>query len=262
MEEENNPKEQEGSPEEKEDNNQSIFSKEISSSSSQNLYEIFDNSKRASQVIKIFIALICVYSIGIIVSLMEHYLLIDLKLGSEISDSQLDMNDYRMIAMMLIKSIVIVATIIIFLRWFSRAYENLHKMGISNLKQSKSMAIVGWFIPILWFFIPYQIMNEIHVFTKENIQKFNKSFRANNLSFAILMWWMFFVVTSLIDLIVFKSYSRVNSLSDMISFSKLTMVIDAISIVEAFMLMNIVRKIAKMEDVLKEKVIEANGKVV
>ncbi len=229
---------------------------------SQISYEIWDNSKRASLVVKIFIALICFYALGIIISFMEYNLLIDIKNGEEITDSQLDFNDFRVISKSILQVLIMIVSIIVFINWFRRAYGNLHRLGISVLKQSESMALWCWFIPILSFFIPYQIMNEIHRFTKESIQKFNKSYRAENLSFAVLIWWLVFVITNIIDWIISKGLSSAQTMNGMISLSRASLIMDVIAIFEAMMVINIVRKIAKMEDVLKEEVLKANGNVV
>ena len=57
--------------------------------------------------------------------------------------------------------IVEAITAILFVIWFYRAYCNLVRAGISDLRFGPGWAIGGWFIPILNFFRQKQIANDI-----------------------------------------------------------------------------------------------------
>jgi hypothetical protein len=57
--------------------------------------------------------------------------------------------------------IVEAITAILFIVWFYRAYRNLVRVGISDLRFGPGWAAGGWFVPILNFFRQKQIANDI-----------------------------------------------------------------------------------------------------
>ena len=57
--------------------------------------------------------------------------------------------------------IVEAITAILFIIWFYRAYRNLVRVGISDLRFGPGWAIGGWFIPIFNLFRQKQIANDI-----------------------------------------------------------------------------------------------------
>ncbi|MBB4036727.1 hypothetical protein GGR21_002633 [Dysgonomonas hofstadii] len=67
--------------------------------------------------------------------------------------------------------------IIMFIRWFRRAYLNL---GIitNECFHDDSWAVKGWFVPVLNLYIPYQIMKELY--DKTNSYLLEKILFSNN----------------------------------------------------------------------------------
>ena len=57
--------------------------------------------------------------------------------------------------------LVTVATAIASLLWIYRASRNLHSLGALGQRFSPGWAVGWWFIPIFFFFRPYQVMVEI-----------------------------------------------------------------------------------------------------
>jgi Domain of unknown function (DUF4328) len=48
-----------------------------------------------------------------------------------------------------------------FIAWFSRAYQNIERLGARDLRVKHGGAIWSWFVPILGLIRPKQIMNDI-----------------------------------------------------------------------------------------------------
>lgn len=91
---------------------------------------------------------------------------------------------------------VYIASGIIFIRWFRRAYHNLTNFSMTS--HSNGWAAGGWFVPILSWFRPYQIMKELF----ENTTEYLKGRGANvedNTSTAIGIWWALWIVSNLTD---------------------------------------------------------------
>lgn len=90
---------------------------------------------------------------------LEIRLMTRLRDGEDVSSS-LDSNDTRQSVAALVVFAVYVASIVLFIRWFQRAYSNLPALR-SELRFKRGWAIGGWFVPILWFWRPKQIANDI-----------------------------------------------------------------------------------------------------
>ena len=85
-----------------------------------------------------------------------------------------------------------VSGIVYFIRWFRRAYWNLH-IRINDLKYEESAASWTWFVPIYNFFAPYQIMMDLvsksQIFLIEKGIKPKAQLPANMVSW----WWMSYI---------------------------------------------------------------------
>jgi eukaryotic-like serine/threonine-protein kinase len=58
-------------------------------------------------------------------------------------------------------AIVFVLCAGVFIAWFFRAYSNLRRLGVQNLRYGKGWAIGAWFVPILSLVRPKHIANDI-----------------------------------------------------------------------------------------------------
>ena len=80
--------------------------------------------------------------------------------GDDVSFSSLDSDDLRQLVVTGVAFVAFVAAAVFFLRWFRRAYANLGPLG-STPRFAKGWAIGGWFVPILWYWRPKQLANDI-----------------------------------------------------------------------------------------------------
>ena len=97
--------------------------------------------------------------------------------------------------------IVCMVSVIIFIRWFRRAYYNLHQK-VEHLSFSEGWAAGCWFIPIINFFLPYQIMRELHVKTEKLLKKKGFSEQINCKITRIGWWWALYLIPFIARLIV------------------------------------------------------------
>lgn len=82
-----------------------------------------------------------------------------------------------------------VATIVVFIMWFRRAYANLHRLESpkSILSYQEGWAAGAWFVPFINLVRPYTIMKELWNETQDNIA--GKVQRDGLQSSAIIGWW-------------------------------------------------------------------------
>ena len=81
--------------------------------------------------------------------------------GDYVSLSALQSNDSRQTAVGWAAGIVYLLTVVVFLRWFSKAYKNLVPLGAVGLRYRPGWAIGAWFVPFLLWWRPKQIANDI-----------------------------------------------------------------------------------------------------
>jgi hypothetical protein len=80
--------------------------------------------------------------------------------GAVLAPGEADANDARMQLIAGARLLVFVLAGVAFIRWFRRAYANLQSFGVP-LKNPESDALWSFFIPLLNFIRPYDIMRQI-----------------------------------------------------------------------------------------------------
>ncbi len=94
-------------------------------------FEIWDNSKRAKTVMTIFWILTGLTVIGIVSGYFELEILKNAQQGEFISDEEANASDTRQMIIGILQTGLYIASIVVFLNWFRRAYGNLHRIGIA-----------------------------------------------------------------------------------------------------------------------------------
>ena len=83
----------------------------------------------------------------------------DIVVGKLVTDKILKENDLRVNIIFITETLVYIVSGIMFIRWFRRAYFNLH-IVVNNLSFSEGWAAGYWFIPFANFNRPYRIMKK------------------------------------------------------------------------------------------------------
>ena len=224
--------------------------------------EIWDNSRRAKAVLYVFWALTGVTILGIVSGYWELQLLEKVQLSGFVDENEANASDLRQGVISLAQMGLYVASAVVFLRWFRRAYGNLHRIGINHLEHSESMALWSWFIPIIFLFRPVQIMNEIWDETQEKIKKYDASYTAKKGGGIILSWWILFLISHFVGRYLLKTAFEQDTIDQLIESSQAALLSDILQIPEAILVMVIVYKLSQMETKLADEVENAGGRVV
>lgn len=224
--------------------------------------EIWDNSKRAKNLIIVFWILIGLNAIGIISGYLELEILKNLQLGILVDDSTANANDMRQMVIGLLQTGLFIASIVVFLNWFRRSYGNLHRLGLKYLDHSESMAVWAWFIPLIVFFRPVQIMYEIWTETQEKIKKMDSTYVIKNGLLIIGLWWALFIISNFVGRYVLKTAFKDETLEQLIESSQAILISDILQIPEALLVILIVYQLSKMESKLAEEVKKSGGHIV
>ncbi len=209
--------------------------------------KILDNRERAKNTIIAFWVMLGVYVIILVSDFMEYRLLTG-DWMTLVRDA--DANDTRQVAVALIAMVFQIVLIVLFIQWFRRAYNNLHKAGEKGLVASEGWAAGYWFIPIANWFKPYQIMRDIWNRTQScvggDVDELSETYdviidggsdheTAETSLNVVNMWWAFWIISGITSTI---SIQITNNATEMDAFqmaSLIGLVSDVAAIVAIFM---------------------------
>jgi len=98
---------------------------------------------------------------AVVFGLLEVQMLDRLAAGENVPDSEIDASDTRVGMIGLGQGALWVACAITFISWMHRAYSNVDALPPAYRRYATGWAIGSWFVPILNFFRPKQIINDI-----------------------------------------------------------------------------------------------------
>jgi hypothetical protein len=224
--------------------------------------EIKDNSKRAKILLTVFWVLTGLTLVGLLTGYNELQILKNAQIGEFVSEEEANLSDSLQGIIGLVQFGLYIASVVVFLNWFRRAYGNLHRAGITDIKHKETMAVYTWFIPIVWFYRPVQIMNEIWTETQEKIKKFDPTYVMKSGGIIIGLWWTLFIISNFIGRYVLKTAFKQDTIEQLIEGSEATLISDIMQIPEALLVIFIVYKLSKMETKLADEVKKSGGNIV
>jgi Domain of unknown function (DUF4328) len=144
--------------------------------------------------------------------------------------------------------IVYVALIIVFLIWFSRAYHNIKRLG-KMPNHDIGWSIGGWFVPILWWFRPWEIYREIAETYSTITKAFPQHLQPDTPNRGQLLglggwWWGTYVGFSIVSSVI----NRLTRDSD--DFDLILFVPPIVMMIPTVLLFLVVRRTNKIESVV------------
>lgn len=173
------------------------------------------NTQRA----KIAILLIWIVFSLELAALISGYLQYDLlktaEQGGGISDGAAASNDLREQIVGVLYLIAYLTSGITFIRWFRRAYYNLHQRA-EILSWTEGWAAGSWFVPFINLVRPYRIMQELYQET-DRILTLRGLTAPMNLSTRLLgPWWALWILNNIIGQVVFRTSMKADTIDDLL----------------------------------------------
>ena len=138
---------------------------------------------------------------------------------------------------------------VFFIMWFRRAYNNLHIAGSKYLSYDEGWAAGAWFVPLLNLFLPYKIMMEIW-------NEMQLCFRVKETKSTIKdgtkvgVWWALFLVGNITSALPIRFGG--NIFNGFVSLILTSLIKDTIFLVDALLLVSIIRQVAVWEEEMRE----------
>lgn len=135
-----------------------------------------------------------------------------------------------------------IATIVFFLIWEHRAFNNLSALKAENVEFSPGWAVGWWFIPFANLVKPFQAMRELWTESDPDIDP-NMGFLSTSPSAPTIMgfWWAFWLIGNIMDNIASK-------IEEPKAFSFMMIVSSIFEIVAGGLLIKIILDIVKRQD--------------
>jgi hypothetical protein len=116
-------------------------------------------------IVMVWIVLGC-HMLYLISSAFQYELLTNIAGKGEFSMEEVDANDSRQQLIAIVLVVAYITSVITYIRWFRRAYYNLHSVT-NYLTYTEGWAAGSWFVPIINLFWPYRIMKEMYERTQQ-----------------------------------------------------------------------------------------------
>jgi hypothetical protein len=207
------------------------------------------NHKRSKIAITLIWICLIVNLISLFSSYLQYQLLTQLSKGVEITNYKLEQNDSREQLVGIVTLIVSIISAVTFIQWFRRAYFNLHSL-VPNLTYTEGWAAGSWFVPVIGFFRPYQIMVELYNKTIARLVERklfdNQSF---DLSF-VKVWWALWIIVSIIGRVVYKYISEAETLEKFIDCTVFSIVESLLYIPLSLITIKVIKVYSNFENIL------------
>ena len=139
---------------------------------------------------------------------------------------------------------IYIATIVVFLMWLHRSYENLPALGVSprDLKYSSGWAVGSFFVPFVNLVVPYRAVVELWGKSAPHATRMFGQLSAPEF---IKQWWALWIISNIVNNI----YSRMVIQSEAPSVLSLTFGVlsDVLDIAAAMLAIKVVREIDRRQ---------------
>ncbi len=139
--------------------------------------------------------------------------------------------------------------VVFFLRWFHRAYKNLHVAGLRGLKHGAGWAFSGFLIPLMNLVRPLTIMREIWT-GSTYLQAENRDYdwTIDDPSPLLNAWWGFFLVTNMVSNFAGRQLVGAEEIGQVITAEWLMLTADVTNIVAAAITIVVVRAVTRLQE--------------
>ncbi|MGH9967641.1 MAG: DUF4328 domain-containing protein [Pyrinomonadaceae bacterium] len=141
--------------------------------------------------------------------------------------------------------LIYVATVVFFLMWLYRSYENLPALGVPvrSIDYSSGWAVGSFFVPFVNLVVPYRAVKELWRKSAPAAPSFLQS---DNPAASFPLWWLFWISSNIADNIYFRVAFRSDISREVIAL--ISLISDALSILAAIFAIAVVPEIDRRQE--------------
>lgn len=212
------------------------------------MQNVKDNSSRARTAYIVNMMLLGAICASLLAILWQLYSMHQFENGSASLDD-LALSDKLVQATVIIELVAHFLNIVVFLRWFRRAYYNLHQVNPLFPTWSEGWASGAWFVPFVNLVRPYKIMREIWEGTGQALS----GVAPMDVPKSILgIWWACLMFSSLANNISFRLARSIESFSDLRTVHGFGITGDILSIIGLTIAGYLIRRFTPYESRLQD----------
>lgn len=205
------------------------------------------NDQRARLAIILFIVIIILDIASFLADYVEYTFMAKIDDGITISDEKYELLEIVQGIFGLAYILIMILVIIMFLRWFRRAYYNLGKL--TSTESTEGWAAGAWFIPFYNLYKPQRIMRELYDKTNRILKLNDPQYQRIETSL-IGFWWALWIISNIGSNRSTRMYLRAETARDYMTSLSLSMPMSIVSIAAAILIILIIKKYASMEELL------------
>ena len=215
------------------------------------MIDLKPNDKRAKNAMSLIWIILFLEVVSLFSWHLQYDFLLDAANGAEITEEAANSNDLRVQIIAYVFLAAYLISCITFIRWFRRAYFNLH-LRVSYLSHKEGWTAGAWFIPIVSIYIPYRIMKELYIETESVLIK-NKIITTRNLTISsITIWWTLWIVDNAVRQVSNRLSENADTIESLITVTLLSMVESVVGIILALSVLKVIRDYSTLEPLLHE----------
>lgn len=209
-----------------------------------------DNTLRSKHTLILFAVLAGIDMLSIGLSFYQNSVLRGYEIG-EYSDEFITNLDYATMFLAILQFICIITIIVLFIKWFRRAYGNLIRLEMA-MDYTENWAVWGYFIPFVNWVRPVKTMKEIYIKTQKAIKAYDSALVLNRNTSFIVLWWVVYIANGVVGNFASKAMNRASTIDDFIDANHIYMVSDLVDILSVALAVIVIQKISKLELALKK----------
>lgn len=213
--------------------------------------ELKPNEQRAKTAVLLIWIVLALEALSLISNYFEYDLLQSFANGSEIELSAANENDLRQSIIGVAYMIAYIISAVTFIKWFRRAYFNLHTKT-NKLTDTEGWAAGAWFVPIVSLYKPYQIMKEMYERTAKLLGDKLQNYEQSNTNHLLGLWWTLWIINNILGQLVFRYTKNAETIDKLMTSSIISMVSAIIGIPLAIITVRVIKQYAVMEPLLHE----------
>ncbi|MEU6407221.1 DUF4328 domain-containing protein [Microbispora sp. NPDC046933] len=148
----------------------------------------------------------------------------------------------------LVETVVYVATAVMFLVWLFRARANAETLSPWPHRRARPWLIFGWIVPIVSFWFPKQIVDDIWTSSKPGAIEETGNLATARRSGLVWAWWLAWLVTTLATRVVNRRYANAEELPDIRDAAVFDIVGNVLTIGTAVLAIAVVLAITRFQE--------------
>lgn len=224
------------------------------------MQELRSNEQRAKTAITLIWLILIINIVSVVSGYFQYDLLRKLSEGIVVSTETANANDLRERIIAIVASVTEVISVVTFIRWFRRAYFNLH-LRISDLRFTEGWAAGSWFVPIINLYRPLQIMKELYRKTKELLLTNGVNLRSDLSTGTLGWWWTLWIISGILDQGALRISLRYQTIDDLITATVVGIISSGVGIFSCLITIRVIKDYSDAEPLLRAAIdeIEAIG---